>query len=90
MSSPPKSIRRSVSLPPDLVAAAVKSAPPALKGNFNRLVRTALEEYIRSRKARAFAEEMQAMAEDPDIQREVTVINREFAPAEADGLGKAE
>ena len=36
-----------------------------------------------------FAGEMQAMAEDPDIQREVTIINREFAPSEADGLGDA-
>ena len=90
MPSPKSSIRRSVSLPPDLVAEAVKSAPPGLKGNFNRLVRTALEEYIRSRRARAFAEQMQAMAEDPDIQREVTAINREFAQADADGLGEAE
>ena len=90
MASPTNTVRRSVSLPPDLVSEAVKSAPPALKGNFNRLVRTALEEYIRSQKARAFAVEMQAMAEDPDIQREGAVINQEFAPAEADGLGEAE
>ena len=61
MASPTNTIRRSVSLPPDLVSEAVKSAPPALKGNFNRLVRTALEEYIQSRKARAFASEMQAI-----------------------------
>ncbi len=90
MTSPTNTIRRSVSLPPDLVSEAVKSAPPALKRNFNRLVRTALEEYIRTQKARAFAGEMQAMAEDPDIQREVTVINRDFAPAEPDGLAEIE
>ncbi len=87
MASPTNTVRRSVSLPPDLVSEAIRSAPPGLKGNFNRLVRTALEEYIQSRKARAFAGKMQAMAQDPDIQREIAVINREFAPAEADGLG---
>ena len=90
MPSPTGSVRRSISLPPDLVAEAVKSAPPGLKGNFNRLVRTALEEYIRSQKDRAFAEQMQAMAGDPDIQREITAVNREFAQTEADGFGEAE
>lgn len=90
MASPTRTIRRSVSLPPDLVAEAVKSAPPGLKANFNRLVRTALEEYIRSQRARAFADQMRAMAEEPDIQREIAVVSREFAQTEADGLAKAE
>ena len=90
MSSPQNSIRRSVFLPSDLVAEAVESAPDELKGNFNRLVRTALEEYIKSQKARSFAEEMKAMAADPDIQREVTAIDREFAQTEMDGLGETE
>lgn len=90
MPSPTTSIRRSVSLPPDLVAEAVKSAPQALKDNFNRLVRTALEEYIETRKAKAFAEQMRAMAADPDVQREITAINKEFGHADADGLGEGE
>ncbi len=67
---------------------AVESAPQALKDNFNRLVRTALEEYIETRKARAFAEQMQAMAADPDVQREITTINKEFRHADIDGLAE--
>ena len=90
MSSPKTSVRRSVFLPSDLVAEAVESAPDGLKENFNRLVRTALEEYIESQKSRAFADEMRTMAADPDIQREVTAIDREFAQTEADGLGESE
>jgi metal-responsive CopG/Arc/MetJ family transcriptional regulator len=88
MPSPTKTVRRSVSLPPDLVAEAVESAPQALKNNFNRLVRTALEEYIETRKAKVFAEQMRAMAADPDVQREITTINKEFMHADADGLGE--
>ena len=90
MPSPTTTVRRSVSLPPDLVAEAVESAPQALKGNFNRLIRTALEEYIETRKARAFADQMRAMAADPDVQREITTINKEFRRADADGLGEDE
>ena len=91
MPSPtPAPVRRSVSLPPDLVALALESAPPALKGNFNRLVRTALEEYIEARKASAFAEQMRAMAADPDVQREISTINHDFINADTDGLGKGE
>jgi len=90
MSSPTTTVRRSVSLPPDLVAKAVESAPQALRDNFNRLVRTALEEYIETRKARAFAEQMQAMAADPDVQREITTINKEFRHTGIDGLGEGE
>lgn len=91
MASPtPTSVRRSVSLPPDLVAAALESAPEALKSNFNRLVRTALEEYIEARKASAFAEQMRAMAADPDVRREISTINHEFVTADTDGLGEGE
>jgi len=91
MSSPTTTpVRRSVSLPPDLVAQALESAPQALKGNFNRLVRTALEEYIEARKASAFAEQMRAMAADPDVQREISAINHDFMNADADGLGEGE
>jgi hypothetical protein len=83
-------VRRSVSLPQDLVALALESAPQALKGNFNRLVRTALEEYIEARKASVFAEQMRAMAADPGLQREIAIIKHEFLNADADGLGEGE
>ncbi len=88
MASPATTVRRSISLPPDLVAEAFESAPQALKSNFNRLVRTALEEYIETRKARVFEEQMRAMAVDPDVQREITTINKEFRHADIDGLGE--
>jgi metal-responsive CopG/Arc/MetJ family transcriptional regulator len=77
-----------VSLPPDLVEAAFESAPEELKQNFNRLVRTALEHYIEARRTREFEKQMEAMAADLDVQHEVAAINREFASADADGLGK--
>lgn len=89
MKSPTTPIRRSVSLPPGLVADAVDAAPEHLKENFNRLVRTALEEYIALRRAKELEEQMRAMAADPDVQREVAAIDREFRAAEADGLGGA-
>lgn len=90
MSSPTTVVRRSISLPTGLVAEAFESAPQELKSNFNRLVRTALEEYIETRKARVFEEQMRAMAADPDVQREITTINREFSHTDADGLGEGE
>ena len=90
MPSPTSTVRRSVSLPHDLVAKAMESAPRDLKNNFNRVVRTALEEYIKAAKDRAFAEQMRAMAADPDVQREITAINRGFKHADADGLGEGD
>jgi len=90
MSSPTRSVRRSVSLPPDLVETALSSAPPGLRDNFNRLVRTALEDYVRARKAQALAEEMRAMAADPSIRQEIAAIGRDFALADSDGLGESE
>jgi hypothetical protein len=71
------------------VAEAVESAPQNLKGNFNRLVRTALEEYIAARKARAFADQMRAMAEDLDVRREIARIDLEFRRTDTDGLSES-
>ncbi len=90
MKSSRSPVRRSVSLPPDLVEAAFESAPEELKQNFNRLVRTALEQYIEARRESELEEQMRAMAADPDVQHEIAAINREFAAAEADGLGTSE
>jgi metal-responsive CopG/Arc/MetJ family transcriptional regulator len=90
MKSPTSPVRRSVSLPPDLVDAALESAPVELRNNFNRLVRTALEQYVEAQKKREFQRQMEAMAADPDVQQEVATINREFARAEGDGLSASE
>lgn len=38
--------------------------------------------------ANDISHELAAMADDPQIQRELHAINAEFAAAEADGLGK--
>ncbi len=88
MSSPtsPPTVRRSVAIPSALVDEAIEIAPERLRGNFNQLVRTALEEYVDRRREEQFASDMQRMADDPEIQAEVRVIQREFAAADGDGL----
>jgi hypothetical protein len=88
MSSPIQAptIRRSVALPSGLVKRAQNLAPAPLRNNFNRLVREALEEFIRSREARAFEESMTLMARDPAIRYECGALERGFLDAEGDGL----
>ncbi len=88
MSSPAQAptIRRSVALPSGLVKKAQSVAPAPLKGNFNRLVREALEEFIRSREARTFEESMALMARDPAIRYECGTLERGLLETEDDGL----
>ena len=81
-----QTVRRSVALPKRLVEEVTSAAPEPLRGNLNRLVIVALEEFAARRKAKAFAEAMRQMASDPAIQRECASISQEFAAAEADGL----
>jgi len=81
-----KSIRRSVALPPQLIADALSNAPEDLRGNFNRLVILSLQQYIANQQALAFEREMIEMAADPVIRAECIAIEREFMPAELDGL----
>lgn len=79
--------RRSVAISGDVVDAATAVAPPELKGNFNRLVATALEEYAARRRALEFEAAMARMANDPSVREESEAISREFRTAESDGLG---
>ena len=81
-----KSVRRSVSLPRQLVKEVTAVAPAPLRGNLNRLVVVALQEFAERQKARAFEDAMERMAADPAIQEECAAIAREFAQAETDGL----
>ena len=82
----PRSIRRSVALPPQLVAEALSNAPEEIQGNFNRLVILSLQQYIANQKALAFEREMIEMAADPIIRAECIAIAEEFMPTEMDGL----
>jgi hypothetical protein len=61
-------------------------APSDLKGNFNRLVSVALQNFANQQKAEAFEEAMARMAADPSIKAECTAISREFVQTENDGL----
>ena len=79
-------IRRTVALPSRLVGEVTALAPPSLRGNLNRLVTVALEEFAARRKALAFEQAMANMAADPAIRAESEAILREFAPAESDGI----
>ena len=83
---PAKTVRRSVALSRDLVDEVVATAPPALKGNLNRLVAVALAEYAARRRAQAFEEAMARMAEDPAIRAECAAISNAFRVTETDGL----
>lgn len=79
-------IRRSIALPRTLVDEVTSVAPPPLRGNFNRLVSTALRDFIQAQRAGAFERSMQEMAADPEIQAECRAIARDFAHTELDGL----
>jgi hypothetical protein len=79
-------VRRSVALPRSLVEEVAAAAPPDLRGTMNRLVTTALREFVARRKNRTFRQAMKEMAADPAIRAENAVIAREFAAAESDGL----
>ena len=84
-----RTVRRSVALPRRVVEEVTAVAPGELKGNLNRLVTVALEEFTRAQKARAFEEAMARMGADPTIQAECGAIAKEFAATEADGLREA-
>ena len=81
-------IRRSFALPGNLLEEANALAPKAIQGNANRLVRTALEEFVAQRRRTQFAEEMARMAVDPQIIKASRAITEEFLPAESDGLDR--
>lgn len=84
--APSQTIRRSVALSRQLVKEVKIFAPPELKGNFNRLVTMALQEFATQRKEEAFEEAMARMAADPAIRVECAAISKEFLLTETDGL----
>ena len=81
-----QSVRRSVALSKRLVDEVSAVAPPELKGNWNRLVTTALEEFATARRTKEFELSMARMAADPAIRKECAAIHGAFARAESDGL----
>ncbi len=82
----PRTVRRSVALPSQLLESAMAAAPPEVRGKVNRLVRVALEEFVARRKARAFERSMAEMAADPEIAYQSRALSEEFSSTEADGL----
>ncbi|HEY3305091.1 MAG TPA: hypothetical protein VGL70_16315 [Candidatus Binatia bacterium] len=82
----PKTVRRSVVLPRQLIEDASAAAPPELSQNVNRLVTVALQEFAARRNERKFEEAVAQMAADPAIRSECVAIERDFSIAEADGL----
>jgi len=79
-------VRRSCALPRHIVTEATAAAPAELRGNLNRLVTTALQEYTQTRKRLGFEEAMGAMAADPAIRRVTTELMAAFPATELDGL----
>ncbi len=57
-----------------------------LRDNLNRLVKTALAEFVQVRRARRLEEAIAGMARDPAIRAESASITAEFLGAERDGL----
>jgi hypothetical protein len=47
---PGNTVRRSVALPRRLADAALRAAPEQIRGNMNRVIRVALEEFVDRRK----------------------------------------
>jgi hypothetical protein len=82
----PKTVRRSVALPYKLIEEVRTVAPPELRGNLNRLVTVALQDFVTQRKKRSFEEAMAEMADDPAIRTECAILSKEFVIAETDGL----
>jgi hypothetical protein len=79
-------VRRSVALPRWLAEEAAGAAPPEIRGNLNRIVTVALEEFVARRKNREFERAMAEMAADRQIRVASQAMDREFAAAESDGL----
>jgi hypothetical protein len=73
-------------LPRALVQEVTSIAPAPLRGNFNRLVSTALRDFVEAQRKSAFERAMQEMAADPEIQAECRAIARDFVNTELDGL----
>ena len=85
-SSELKAVRRSVALPRSLVQELSAIAPAELRGNWNRLVIVALQEYAASCRDLTFELQMASMAADPEVQSECQLIAKEFSVADLDGL----
>lgn len=79
-------VRRSVVLPRTLVDEALSEAPAELRGNWNRLMRTALEHYRDQLRERRIDREMIEMGKDPEMLAECRRINTEFAGTDTDGV----
>jgi hypothetical protein len=80
------SIRRSFVLPKSLVDEMIAIAPEELRNNLNRLVTTALREYVDAHRRKSFERAMKEMAEDPAIQQELRAIEQDSAETDGDGL----
>jgi metal-responsive CopG/Arc/MetJ family transcriptional regulator len=79
-------VRRSFALPLRLLEEVREVAPDEGPGNLNALVRVALEQYVARRKDEEFGEEMERMAQDPQVRKVSDLILKEFRSAEGDGL----
>ena len=77
-----QTIRRSIALSRQLIEEAETVAPRELKGNFNRLMTVALQQFAAQQREKTFGEAMAQMAADPAIRTENTAILKEFARAE--------
>lgn len=74
--SSPRTVRRSVALPRQLVEEATAVAPRELRHNLNRLVTVALREFAARRRSLTFEETMAQMAADPTIRAECVAISK--------------
>lgn len=73
-------------MPAELLEEALSCSKSEPKSNVNRLVVTALEEYVARQKRLQFEQAMLEMAADPQIRKECEDISEAFRVAESDGL----
>jgi 5-methylthioribose kinase len=81
-----KTIRRSVALPEILIIEAIQFSDPHYKNNVNRLITTALKEFVENHKRLQFEKAMENMAQDVEVRKVCGSIENEFSNTEEDGL----
>ncbi len=70
------------------IVSEIEKSICALPTREQRMLIARISKALRQRDAEEFDSELLAMANDPDVRREIDEINKEFGPTELDGLGR--
>lgn len=87
---PTQTVRTTIALPADLLAAVDQAIKAGQARSRNELVRIALEHELAAQKRAAVDAAFAGMAEDPDYQAEAKTITGEFEAADWEALQRVE